>query len=145
MCDLSDGEAPEQSQGERNARVHGECRVAAGEDEAKPVVLHGAGRLRDRIVIQHLSGLMFGVAVGFAAQPVNRLARRSGGQPAAGVRRYAVSRPPLDRCRERLGGGLLGDVQVPEAAREAGDHPRPLVVVSAGDRLVDRRHESSRP
>ena len=41
-CDLLGRQAAEQSQGERDLRFRGERRVAAGEDEAKPVVLHGS-------------------------------------------------------------------------------------------------------
>ena len=57
-----------------------------------------------------------------------------GGTPSAGHR--------SDGGRERLGRRLLGDVEVAEAPGQGGDHPRPLLVVGAGDRLpnVDRAH-----
>ena len=50
---------------------------------------------------------------------------------------HAVGRPPLDGGRERLGGRLLGDVEVTEAPGQGGDHPGPLLVVGPGDRLAD--------
>jgi hypothetical protein len=40
-CDLLGRQAAEQSEGERHLGFRGESRVAAGEDEAKPVVVHG--------------------------------------------------------------------------------------------------------
>ena len=55
----------------------------------------------------------------------------------AGVRRDAVGRPALGGGRERLGGRLLGDVEVTEPPGQGRDHPRPLLVVGLGDRLPD--------
>jgi hypothetical protein len=72
--------------------------VAAGEDQAEPVVLDRSGR-RGRGV---------------------------------------VARPPDQRHRGSLAGGILGDVQVAEAAGKAGDHPRPLLTVDPGERPLDR-------
>ena len=48
-------------------------------------------------------------------------------EPAAGVGRDAVGVPALDGGRERLGCGLLGDVEVTEAPGQGRDDPRPLL------------------
>src|SRR5262249_55316712 len=53
-------------------------------------------------------------------------------------------RPPSDGGRERLGRRVLGDVEVAETPRQRGDHPRPLLVVGAGDRLSDVDHRNGR-
>src|SRR5262249_47451776 len=71
---------------------------------------------------------------------VDGLAVGGGGQPRPGVGRDTVGRPPLDSGRERLGCGLLGDVEVAEASGQGGDHPRPLLVVDPGDRRLDIAH-----
>jgi hypothetical protein len=56
------------------------------------------------------------------------------------------TRPALDGGRERLGGHLLGDVEVPEAPGQGRDHPGPLLAVGPGDRLmtVDHAHRNGR-
>src|SRR4029453_3257079 len=42
--------------------------------------------------------------------------------------------------RTRLGRRLLGDVEVTETPGQGSDHPRPLLVLSLGDRLPDDDH-----
>src|SRR2546423_14565237 len=49
----------------------------------------------------------------------------------------ASAGPPPRGRHERLGRRFLGDVEVAETAREAGDHPRPLLGGGTGDRLLD--------
>ena len=48
-------------------------------------------------------------------------------QPGARVVRDAVARPALGGDRERLLGGLLGEVEVAEEADQRGEHAAPLV------------------
>ena len=86
---------------------------------------------------------MLAGALVLTPEPVNGLTAGGGGQPGAGIGRNAIGRPPLDGGRERLGGRLLGQVQVTEALGHDGDHPRPFVSVSAGDRL-ERVHRNGR-
>src|SRR5687768_9070582 len=85
---------------------------------------------------------MLVAALVLAPDAVDGLVVRGGGQPGARVGRDAIDRPSLHGGRERLGRRLLGDVEVTETPGEGGDHPRPLVAVSLGDRLpdVDRAH-----
>src|SRR5262249_35297317 len=69
------------------------------------------------------------LAPGLAPDPVDGLAVGGRGEPRARTRRDAVDRPALDGGRERLGGHLLGDVEVPEAPGQGRDHPGPLLAV----------------
>src|SRR4029450_9274814 len=95
----------------------------------------------------HRSPLLRVLALALPPEPVDGPAVGGGGQPGAGVGRYAVGRPPPDRRRERLGRRLLRDVEVTETPGQAGDHPCPLLVVGLGDRLpdVDHAHRNGRP
>ena len=121
--------------------------MAAGEDQPQPVVLDDAGRLVGAVVSDHECRLVLGVAVGLAADPVDRAVAGGRGEPAAGVGRYAVPGPPLDRGEERLAGRLLGDVDVAEAADQRGDDPAVLLAVDPLDRGrgIRRVHPAVRP
>src|SRR3954447_22907924 len=119
--------------------------MAAGEDQPEPVVLDGAGTRR-RVVVAHLSLPLLVRTLVLPPDPVDGLAVGGGGQPGAGVRRWAVDRPTLDGGRERLGRRLLGDVEVPVTPGQRCDQPGPLLAVGPRDRLrdIDRAHSSGR-
>src|SRR6478672_10454025 len=135
--DLGHGQTADHAQRQRHAGVHRERRVTAGEDQPEPFVVDGADGLGSVDVRQHLSLPLLLVTPVLAPDPVDGLAARGGGQPAAGVGGYAVGRPPLDSRGEGLGCGLLGDVEVPETPGQAGDHPGPFLTVGPDDRLPD--------
>src|SRR6476659_2478890 len=86
----------------------------AGEDQPQPLVVDGADRLGRVVVVQHPSLLLLVFALVLSPDAVDGLVPGGGGQPGAGVGRYAVDRPPLDGGRERLGRRLFGDVEVTE-------------------------------
>ena len=92
------------------------------------------------VVGQHQRLLVLFLAPGLAPDPVDGLAAGGGGEPCAGTGRDAVDRPALDGGRERLGGHLLGDVEVPQAPGQGRDHPGPLLAVGPGDHLADVGH-----
>jgi hypothetical protein len=48
-------------------------------------------------------------------------------EPAARARRDAVARPALRRDRERLLGGLLGEIEVAEEADQGSEDAAPLI------------------
>ena len=75
-----------------------------------------------------------------ASDPVDRAVAGGRGQPAAGIGRYAVARPPLDGRQQRLAGRLLGDVDVAEAADQRGDDPAVLLAVDPLDRRARAIH-----
>ena len=135
--DLGHGQAADHPQRQRDARLHRECRVTAGEDQPKSIVVQGTDGLGGPVAVRHLRLPLLVVALGFASDPVDGLAVRSGRQPGAGVRGHTVGRPSLGGRREGLRRRLLGDVEVTEPPGQGGDHPRPLLVVGLGDRLPD--------
>src|ERR1039458_273461 len=101
--DLGHGQTANHAQRQRHAGLHRERRVTAGEDQPEPLVVDGAGRLGRVVVVQQLSLLLLVAALVLAPDPVDGLAVGGGGQPGAGAGGYAVSRPPPDGGRERLG------------------------------------------
>src|SRR5262249_58260852 len=87
----------------RKPRLYGESGVAAGEDEAEPVVVDGAewlGGVGGVGPHQRLPVLF--LAPGLAPDPVDGLAVGGRGEPRARTRRDAVDRPALDGGRQRL-------------------------------------------
>src|SRR4029453_14946399 len=144
--DLGNGQTAEHAQRQRHPGLRCERRVAAGEDQPEPFVVDDAEGLRRVVVVHHPRPPLLVVALALAPDPVDRLAGGGGGQPGAGIGRYAVGRPPFDGGGERLGRRLLRDVEVTESPGQGGDHPRPLLVVRLGDRLpdVDHAHRNGR-
>jgi hypothetical protein len=62
-----------------------------------------------------------------AADPVDGAVARARDEPCARVVGGAVARPALGRPRERLLGGLLGEVEVAEEADQDSEDATPLV------------------
>src|SRR5512143_1265591 len=147
--DLGHGQAADHSQRERDAVLHRERRVTAGEDQPKPLVVDvvagvhravGDEWLRRVVAIQQVGRRLLVVALALTPEPVDGFAGGGGGQPCAGIGGYAVERPPPDGGRERLSCRFLGDVEVAEAPGQSSDHPCPLLVVSLRDRLPNVDH-----
>ncbi len=136
LGDLEDGQPAEETQGQRHPGLGCERGVAAGEDQPQPVVLDDAGRLVGCVVVQHQCRLVLGVAARLAPDPVDGPVAGRRGQPAARVGRYAVDRPPLQGDQQGVGGRLLGEVDVAEAADQRGDHAAVLLAVDPLDRLL---------
>ncbi len=102
--------------------------MAAHEDELEPLVrdgraVHDILRLLWLLREQGKLGGQHAVA----AQPVDGPVAGRGDQPGAGIVRHPGTRPALRRDRERLRGGLLGQIEIAEVADQAGQHPAPLV------------------
>jgi len=142
-CDLLGRQAAEQSEGERHLRFCGESRVAAGEDEAKPVVLHGSHLLgHTRVVIatrehRHLAQQFQSTRL--AAQAVDGAVAGSRRDPAARVGRQADARPLAQGDGERLLHRILGEVDVTEDADQGGDGSARLLAEDPRDLgLVER-------
>jgi hypothetical protein len=122
---LAGPQSAEQAQGERHLRFRGERRVAAGEDEAKPVVLHWshllghagifvARREHPRLVEQFPSTRL-------AAQAIDGAVAGGDRDPAARIGRQAGARPLAEGDGEGVLHGVLGDVDVTEHADQGGD------------------------
>ncbi len=138
--DLGGGQAGERAQGERDLRLDRECRVAAGEDQPEPVVGHAAGVVHRWWLVGHEdSGLPHLLRTALrASQPIERAVARGRGQPGAGIRGHAVTRPPFERPRERVLRALLGEVPVARGPDEGGDDAPPLVPEHTGDCILYR-------
>src|SRR5919198_3162476 len=113
--------------------------MAAGEDQLQPLVgkarlvhlvLHGFGRLEQ-------AGLLGERAL--AAQAVDRAVAGRDRQPGARVGRRPVPGPALGCARERLLGGVLGEVEVAEEADQVGEDAAPLVA----ENLLEQRYLST--
>lgn len=68
-----------------------------------------------------------------APQPIDGAVTSRGDQPRRRVIRLALVRPAFGGDRERLLGGLLGEVKVTEEADQGGEDAAPLVAKDALD------------
>ena len=113
--------------------------MAAGEDQLEPLV--GDRRLVHLVLrrLRHVEQAGLRRERPLAPDPVDRPVAGGGHQPGARVLGDAVARPALGRDRERLLGGLLGEVEVAEEADQVREDAPPLV---AEDLLEDRYHST---
>ena len=142
--DLGRRQAAQRPQRQRDAGVHRERRVTAGEDEPQSIVrdVHGVltwlrvdGSLRRfrRLAPERLDLLGQPVA---PAKPVDRAVPRGRRDPGPGVVRHATLRPRLDGRDEGVLDRLLGEVEVAQDADQRGDRPALLLAEQAVDQLV---------
>ena len=136
--DLRRGQAAEQPERQRDPRLGGERRVAAGEQQPQPLV-------RDR---RHIltalpgdAGARPGPGPGvrhhqqrqppgqcrLPPEPVQGLAPRGGQQPRVGPVRHAVALPGRQRGRVRVLQRLLGHVQAADEPGEQGEQAPPVL------------------
>jgi hypothetical protein len=112
--------------------------VTAGEDQLEPLVFdHSVIRL----VLGHLGHLkrrQLGGERALTADPVDRSVTRGRDEPGAGVLGSSVARPALGRDRERVLGGLLGELEVAEKADQVREDAPPLIP----EYLLDQRRAS---
>ncbi len=149
--DLVAGQAAEHAQGERDAGLARQHRVAGDEHEGEDVVVDPLG------VVEHvvlLSGVGRGARGGLAVVQVgrhrgvplverrpppvrvDRAAPPDGEQPAGGVVGYAVARPRDERLGQRLLREVLGHREVAGVAGEPTDDARGLDPPHGLDRLA---------
>ena len=132
-------ETAERAERQGDLRVEVERRVAAREDKLEPLV--GDGRLVHVVLhcLGHVeqAGLLGERAV--AADAVDRPVPGGHHEPRPRARGRPFARPPLGCDRERLLGGLLGEVEVAEEADQGGHDAAPLVPKG----LVDVYHSAT--
>jgi hypothetical protein len=134
--DLVGAQAAERPQGERDLRVGGERRMAAGEDELESLVRER--RVQVHVVLhglRHLEQARLRRQRAVAADAIDGPVARRRDQPVDGVGGDPVSWPALGGDGERLLRGFLGEVEVAEEADERSEDAAPLL---AEDLLEDR-------
>ncbi len=100
--------------------------MAAGEQKLEPLV--GDDVLRQTVMhgLGHLQLAKLGREGPLSAYAVDGAIASGDQQPGPWVARLAVARPPLSRNRERVRGGLLGEVKVTEEAYEGREDSAPF-------------------
>ena len=154
LRDLSRGQAAHQPQRQRHLCLPGQGGMAAGEYQAEPVVgdhvlprvpgVPRLGRVAGRLPRSGgRAGLdqqrQLGPQGPVPALRVQRPPSRGRGQPGAGIARYALPGPGVERGHVRILNALLGDVDVTGDARRRGEHEGPLATVRVRDGRADLR------
>lgn len=117
---LRGGQPAQQPQGERHPDLGGQSRVAAGEDQAQPVVRHDVPLSRIVLGGEHGNLAEQLAAPRVAAQPVDEALACGGGDPATGIGRQPVLAPLDHGDGERLLQRVLGEVDVTAETDEGG-------------------------
>ncbi len=125
--DLGGGQAAEQAQGEGDAGLGGQHRVAGGEDQPEQVVVDvvgacgvlGGGSRVGQVPAD--LGELAGVGLP-APDQVDGAAAGGGHEPGAGVVGHAVPGPLLQGGDQGVLREFLGDADVPDEPGHAGDH-----------------------
>ena len=133
--DLGRRQPAQQPQRQRHAGFRRDRRVAAGEDEPQSVVGHVVP-LRDVLDDERGQQPVVGLP---AAQDVEGLAARDGGQPGTDVGRDPLDRPGSQCLAVRVLDALLGEVEVARDAHRRGEDQAPLATVRVGDGRGDGR------
>jgi hypothetical protein len=118
--------------------------VAAGEEQSQPIVrdrghVVGIGLLRGRGERLELAQLFLVSPI--TPEPVDRRVARRTDDPGGGIVRPTVSRPALERGREGLLDGVLGEIEVAEDPDQRGDRPPRLAPEQAVDNGIGYRYE----
>ena len=140
--DLLRLEAAQRAQRQRDLRLDGQRRVAAGEDEAQPIVTHGhLVDLAARVVAPERGvGLHLGALVLEQRAPphlIDRLVARGADQPGARVRGRPLARPLHQRRLQRRRQRLFAQVDVAQDADQRREDPPPLLLEDAARPLRD--------
>ena len=136
--DLPRRETADQAQGERDAAVGGEARMAAREDQPEPVVGNRLGVHRLRAAVHRAQLRLVGkrVAAGrgppCTAQTVERAAPRRGQEPGARALGQAIGGPARHRLLEGGLGNLFRRVDVAHDPEHGGDEARVLEAEDLG-------------
>jgi hypothetical protein len=139
-CHLGHRQPTQGPQSERDLGFQRDGRVAAGEDEAQPLVgdaavvgfqrrRHQVGQLGrgDPVVPDHVDGVV----------------ARGRGQPGLRTAGYAVAPPRRQRFGERVLGRILGEIPVAGDRDEIGDDPAPIGPECVRQRSISGRAEGA--
>ena len=112
--------------------------MAAREDERETLVRDRAHLVPVlRKPLESCQELGFLAVDAFAPDAIDRAVACGGDDPGARIPRAAVAGPALERRRECILDGVLGELEVPDGAREDADCVPPLL---AEDLLDGRLH-----
>jgi hypothetical protein len=115
--------------------------MAAGEDQCEPLVGHAHdNRFVRRLVVCRGRGEYgelrnAGAQHAVTAYAVERTVARHRQQPRRRVARDAVARPALERSRERVLDGVLGEIPIADRANERRNRPPDVLAEQAVDGL----------
>jgi hypothetical protein len=138
------GQPADLAQRQRDLRVGGECRVAAGEDEAQPIGLErrivGLGCCKG---LDALDMIVLRLEACASPNPVDRLESAGRDEPGRRVCRQTFARPLLERRADGVVQRFFGELEVAQQADQRGEHAARLAAV---DRLdVDRGTRTAKP
>jgi hypothetical protein len=128
--------------------------MATREDQPQPLVGIGIALAERRVrrfgvcrteLGQGLEGLALALQVRVAPEPVDGAVAGDRRDPGPGIVGDPLTRPPLDRRREGVLDGLLGEIEVAEGADQRCDRPPRLVPEQAVDIVCERtgRYEAA--
>jgi hypothetical protein len=147
--DLRRRQPADEPQGQGDARLPGQDRVASHEDQPQDVVLHLVDLRREVGLVELLEDLqlaaeqlLLALERDAAAQRVDAAALGGGHEPGGRVVRDARLRPLLQRGDERVLGQVLGHRHVAHDPSQPGDQPGRLDPPDGVDRTMGgrRRH-----
>ena len=129
LRDFLGREAAHFAQRERHLRLRRERGMAAGEDEAQPIVFDDLGvPRRGRVVgdgLDLVGDIVDRIEPGVPADAVDGLEASGGHEPRARIRRHAIARPLLERGAKGVVQRFFGEIEVAEQANERReDAPR---------------------
>ena len=137
------GESRDQSEGQRHLVLDPDGRVATGEDEPQLVVVHGLWILRacSGVGPQPIGRDLLGELASSVASTddVDGPVSRGGDDPAGGVVRDAIARPPIHGGHEGVLDRVLGEREVTEEAGQSGHG----LAVGLAERPLDIVHPTS--
>ena len=140
MRDLLGREAAHLAQRQRHLGVRWQRRMAAGEDQPQPVVLHTVvvyvGGGRDAVAQAIGQRRERGIEPGAPAQLVDGLEAPGGDEPRPRLGGHAFGGPALHCGRERVVQRLLGQIEVAEQADQGGKNAARLGAVDGVHHLA---------
>jgi hypothetical protein len=127
------------AQRQRNAGVGAQRRMAAGENQPEPIVLHG---LLVDVLGRHAALDLLGdaghrrVEPRAAPQPIDRLEAAGRDEPRARIVGKAVLWPAVERRGEGVVHRLLGEIEIAKEADEGREHTARVAAIDRFDRFA---------
>ena len=133
------------AQGQRDTGFLRQARMAAGEDQAKPIVFHCLPLVGRRAIISDRIDLFDGFAPGrhalLATQLVNGLEPSCRNEPGNGVLRYSLARPALGCRHEGVMQRVFGEFEAAQDPHKRRKHAPAFALVN----LLNRGRASAEP